>query len=883
MGLENGKWRVVRGDCLWNIAKSVYNNPYKWPDIAKANGISQKNPIIYPGQLFVLPGITPGTQGSPPPSPKPAPPTARKVRVDWFSLSAGTQRNMECLWVWSGEQRFWVKWEYYDSNGHKWVQSETQDYKTTTGEIPQAQCNYGEEAKKCRISIRPVTDNIVKDEHGNQHVEGIKYQDNTDWEIKEYDFANNPPNLPPDPDFSIDNQNNATISFRNIDKDLNAYHIEIAIYQDDQYKYKTLEVYIDYDAGFASVIEPLDPGHRYKVKARGVRLSSYGGWTNFTENQLTLPIAPKTIKTLRPQKISEQQSVTYGVLVEWDAVETAKQYEIQWTTQVEYFDTNPSEVSSQTTSEEQGTRALITNIEVGHEYFFRVASINDKGRSANWSEIRSVVLGTKPSAPTTWSNVTSAVIGEDINLYWRHNSTDGSLETYARIKLEVRDSAHPELAPTEYTKVIQNTRPEEERDQNGVYTINTNDPEWSGLLSEGFVIKWKVQTAGVIGEYSDYSTEREINVYRKPTLELDIINNEAVSSDEVNGYPFYFKILAEPATQIPISYYIEVISNDGYSIIDKVGQIKYVNPGDKVYQKYYDPDTNAWLFVLELTPAIIDLSTNANYTVNVTVAMDSGLSATVSKDFDVILNDTGYNPYAKVFIDKETLTASIQPYCMVNYEEDGEILERLADNCSVSVYRREYDGTFTEIATNIPNSDSTYVMDPHPALDYARYRIVSIANDTGTISYIDVDPVEVDEPAIVIQWAEEWSMFDYDSETDSLEVPWAGSLIKLPYNVDVSEDKDVDVSLIEYVGRKHPVSYYGTQIGETASWSTQIPMEDKELLYSLRRLSRWTGDVYVREPSGTGYWANIKVSLNIEHLAVTIPVSLSVTRVEGGM
>ena len=53
--------------------------------------------------------------------------------------------------------------------------------------------------------------------------------------------------------------------------------------------------------------------------------------------------------------------------------------------------------------------------------------------------------------------------------------------------------------------------------------------------------------------------------------------------------------------------------------------------------------------------------------------------------------------------------------------------------------------------------------------------------------------------------------------------------------------------------------------------------------YSLRRLSRWTGDVYVREPSGTGYWANIKVSLNIEHLAVTIPVSLSVTRVEGGM
>ena len=43
------------------------------------------------------------------------------------------------------------------------------------------------------------------------------------------------------------------------------------------------------------------------------------------------------------------------------------------------------------------------------------------------------------------------------------------------------------------------------------------------------------------------------------------------------------------------------------------------------------------------------------------------------------------------------------------------------------------------------------------------------------------------------------------------------------------------------------------------------------------------GDVYVREPSGNGYWANIKVSFNQKHLNVTIPVTLNVTRVEGGV
>ena len=86
-------------------------------------------------------------------------------------------------------------------------------------------------------------------------------------------------------------------------------------------------------------------------------------------------------------------------------------------------------------------------------------------------------------------------------------------------------------------------------------------------------------------------------------------------------------------------------------------------------------------------------------------------------------------------------------------------------------------------------------------------------------------------------------------------------MLKLPYNVDVTEDKSIDVSLVNYVGRKHPVSYYGTQVGESASWNAEIPVEDKETLYGIRRLSRWTGDVYVREPSGTGYWANITVSL----------------------
>lgn len=874
MPKEGDKWRVAKGDCLWNIASSVYGNGRRWQEIANANGIPTSNPIIYPNQLFILPGISAGTS-SPSATPTP-PPTVKKVNIEWFCLSAGTERTMEARWSWSGEQRFWIKWEYYDVNGNKWVKSETQNYATTTGETPQAQCDLGTEAKRCRISIRPVKNE--QDEQGNQ-----KFQDNTEWEVREYDFANNPPGLPPSPSFEIDSNNKLTVTINNISTEINATQIEIAIYQDDTYKYRTAKVNIVSDARFAKYETTVDAGHFYKVRIRAVRGSIAGGWTDFTDNDQAVPVAPRRITVLRPQQISPQMSEQLAVLIEWTEEKTAKQYEVQWAAKTDKdinpFDV-PGNIHSQITEEGKGPRLIVEDVTSGTEYFFRVRSINDKGVSTTFTPVKSVILGTKPSAPTTWSNVSNAVIGEDLNLYWTHNSTDGSYERIARLHITVIDSKHPELVPTEYTKTINNTKPEDQKDSNSVYTINTNDQEWS-IVKDGFIIKWKVQTAGIGSDFSEWSVEREVNVYAKPSLTLDITNQNGGSITEVNSFPFHFSILARPTTQTPISYYIEVVANSGYTTMDDIGNLKIVNPGDKIYQKYYDPDDNAWRFIIEMSPTNIDLQNNISYTVNAVVAMDSGLTASASQSFNVYFNDLYYDVFADVIINNETLSASIHPYCY-EYDEDGN--KSLTQNVKLAVYRREYDGSFTEIATNINNEIGLYVTDPHPSLDYARYRIVAKTNDTGAISYGDIKAVRVNEPSIVIQWAEQWSDFQVDDEgTGNVEPPWEGSMIKIPYNVDVTENKKPDASLINYVGRKHPVSYYGTHTNETASWSCVIPAEDKELLYGLRRLAAYAGDVYVREPSGVGYWANITVSLSQKHLDVTIPVSFDITRVEGGI
>lgn len=47
---------VVKGDCLWNIAKKYLGKGARWPEIYNLNKDKIKNPnLIYPGQVFILP------------------------------------------------------------------------------------------------------------------------------------------------------------------------------------------------------------------------------------------------------------------------------------------------------------------------------------------------------------------------------------------------------------------------------------------------------------------------------------------------------------------------------------------------------------------------------------------------------------------------------------------------------------------------------------------------------------------------------------------------------------------------------------------------------------------------------------------------------------
>lgn len=876
MPRQGDKWLVARGDCLVRISESVYGTYKKWPSIADLNGIKRSKPTIYPGQLLKLPGITQDT-GPEPPEPIPASiPPSNKVTMVWWALEAGEDKTLFARWEHSKDHTAGYEMEiYYDvGDGTGW---RIQDLGLTTTNKEYTVSVSNNNAKKVKFRVKPYAEEKNPNTHEKYWTDG-EFVDNV------YDFSDNPPEIPNQPSITLrPNKTTLYCEMTNISQTINADQIEFEVYNNNQTKYKTGTANINQETHATSFECELEPGGSYTVRCRAVRNSNgkriEGGWTEFTEAVKTVPIAPEEITDLSPEKHTEQGVTQYRVNISWTPVRNATQYVIQYTTDPSLFDT-PSEegVTEIEVDAELGNSYKITQLELGYEYFFRVCASNDSGRSG-FTPIKSIAMGSQPNPPTTWSNTSNALLGEDLILYWQHNATDNSQESIAQIHITVGDM--------QIDKVVHNSdRPEEERDKPNYYIINSNDPEWN-FIDKGTVIKWKVKTAGLIDTYSNYSVEREINVYEQPSLTIDIKNQNGVSVEEINSFPFYINIHAEPYEQIPVSYYIEVVANQGYSTVDSTGKIITINPGDRVYRKYYDPEgANVWDFVAEMTPGNIDLQNGIEYTINAVVAMNSGLSASNSMEFSVLWEEIYYDVYANVVIDKTRLEASIHPYCY-EYQDDGQGGEPepvLVENCKLNVYRKEYDGTFTLIAKDVDNSSDIYVTDPHPSLDYARYRITAVTQDNGAISYCDIQGYKIGEPSIVIQWAEAWSTFEVDEEGNgNVEPEWSGSMVKIPYNVDVSEKAKVDVSLVNYAGRTNPVSYYGTQINENATWNCVIPADDKETIYSLRRLAKWAGDVYVREPSGVGYWANIEVNFNINHTEVTIPVSFTVTRVEGGI
>lgn len=875
-------YKVKSGDTLSGIAKAHNTTVAK---LVSLNNIADPD-FILAGETLIISGAssTSVTTSSATAAPK-------KVTVQRFGIQNGTTRKVYISWAFnrSYTDHYEVKWYYATGDGLWFVGTET----TTTNK--QSIYDAPENATKAKVKIKPVAK--TKKKNG---VDEFRWKG--EWCKEQVQkFGPEPPPPPSQPDApNVELKNlKLTASLENLN--VNATHIRFRLYANDKptaIKAESVAIVTKQ----AKITWDVKPGNRYKVRARSEKGDEKSEWSNYSQNYSTQPPAPGDFIEIKAVSESE-------VRLDWGNVSLATSYVVEYTKATKYFDSSPANVQSVEVQSVVG-HAEVTGLEPGNEYYFRVKARNENGDSA-WGPIsKPIIVGKKPSPPTTWSSTTTAITTEKVTLFWTHNAEDGSDQKQAIVEINANGSNSEVVV-------------------NGDTMSHVLD---MGTYSDGTTVKWRVKTRGILPDFSDWSVQRTIEVFAPATLEVSVTDKSGKDLDTLTSFPIYIVADAGPNTQKPLSYYVSVVANESYKTIDYLGNEQQIVKGQEVYKQYFD-NSNDPLRV-ELSANNVNLDNNISYKIVSTVAMDSGLRAEDSRDFRVSWDDMTSAPDAEIALDYETYTATIRPYCeqylyeyyrvlrdvdtdtyivssdqiyeiegetpddtpittegdVVYYSEERDLYFciRISEEpvvvkgVTLSVYRRESDGSFTEISSGIDSESNTTVPDPHPALDVARYRIVAKTKDTGAVSFADIsEPFGV--TSVIVQWDEAWSEFNVTAGDVLEEPPWAGSLLKLPYNIDVSDSGKKDVELVEYIGRRHPVTYYGTHLGTTSVWNVDIEKDDADTLYGLRRLETWMGDVYVREPSGTGYWANISVSYSLKHCEMTIPVTLNITRVAGGI
>ena len=902
--LSNDKTYVTveKGDTLSEIARD-FGNGKTYKQLAALNGIPNPD-LIYIGQTIKLTSSGSTTRSE----------QWTRPSIKQFGLQTDVDNSLFVTWDWGKDNtdHYKVQWQYYTADGVWFVGNDsTTNYKYSIYSIPS-------NAKRVRVKVTAISKTYKKN---NKDVR-YWYSSWTTW--KEHKVVVGPGD-PPVPTVTLEGLDlKAEVS--NLSN--NPSIIQFEVVKDDSTVFKTIKSKVS--TGSASMSTPVKSGSKYKVRCRAYKDGVYSDWSNYSANKDTIPNTPTGFIKCEPK-------TEKSIYLEWASISNATSYDIEYTTKKSNFD-GSDQVQSKT-GLTTTTYELSSGVESGQEYFFRIRAVNANGQSG-WSEVSSTIIGGRPAAPTTWSSTNTVITGEPLNLYWVHNATDGSNETYAYLEIYIDGE---KIVGTD----IEKSTKEDEKDKTSTYSVKMVDDNGKPLYPEGAKLEWCVKTAGISKVYGDMSIKRVVYIYAPPTLELTVTNLEGNTFETLESFPFDISAIAGPSTQRPIGYFVSITANESYETVDDIGNEKTVSEGDIVYSKYFDISES---LSTTISAGDVDLENGVTYTLTCTVSMDSALEAESSVEFTVEWVDIEYGSNAEISIDTETYAAYITPYCETSYSVYykviktkntytvtsesidyvyGEIVEGAytttgkevyygttwegesvyycmveettnVDDVLLSVYRRDFDGNFIEIAKDLEGSKRTTVVDPHPCLDYARYRIVAKSKATGAISYNDIPGYYIGGKAVIIQWDEEWQDFNFSGDhvyenvvnnevvstvTGGIleQQPHEGSMLKLTYNVDVSDKYSSDVELIEYIGRKHPVSYYGTHRGETSTWNVVIPKSDEETIYALRRLANWMGDVYVREPSGSGYWANVNVSFSQKHCEVTIPVTIDIVRVEGGV
>ena len=733
------------------------------------------------------------------------------------------------------------------------------------------------------------------------------------------------PDAPGDPRAELQSNGRPLVSWAEVPD--NATDIWVRRYQDGNWNNHT-------DVGkqlAPSAREFVDNGaqvghyYRYATIARNTRAngSGFGARSGLSDSLVMAPAAPSALKASAASSTS--------AYLEWiDSLFTGDSYLIYHAdTRAEAADPDAygiSGTSYESTPQNGKNHYTVTGLTPGGTVWFSVRRVSDGGSSAVCAPA-SCVLGTVADAPTPVEQSVAVFVGDTLTLEWVHNCEDGSDQTWRHV---VAEASTDGLSWSTIADVSGSTA-------ETTYDIDTTS------MADGTRIRWRVRTKGAYTAYTSdeqarwrWSRTVEVRVWVKPSMTVLAKSVTADGEDATNGTLARLPLVAvlttgvDATSQRAVEWSLRIDLKEATTYVNDWGENDWMQAGTTVWSAYIDDSDEGFgdeTMAVTIPASEAAFVVGSEYRMVAQAVMDSGL-VTDEAECEFLCSWTSTLPApSAALIATDDFACAIYPSCITWDEEDGvpvpmvddggnpvretDVGEyvfdpvtgegsydghdgepmsfddgtpiyacacRLTEGVTLSVWRIEPDGLLTEIATGVPNTGSVAVTDAHPSFGTCWYRIVANDSATDEVRVLD-QSVDMPYEMLLIQWDERTVAI---SDSNSEEVTYDGSMLQLPYNIKTTETWDKDVAEVEYIGRSHPVSYYGTQVGQRAKWrSVVVPREDVEDLDALRRLAVHMGDCYVREPTGTGYWAHVEVE-GIEQSfdSAVADVSISIARVD---
>ena len=802
-------------------------------------------------------------------------------KVESLTVSRLSDEQVIARWKFetgSTTDYFAVRWSWYSESKKMWVIATTSDQHVPTSQKSGGyfQCTYSvpqsEDAVKVRVYVRPwATQNSTGSYYWQSA--GV-YADPiaNPWVIAQADEQRKRALAKPDAPTNVRAEMTASGNAY-VEYDCDAeYATKVNVYRSDCGAAWALIGTVAKTAGSYTDKSVVD-GHTYRYRFK----SSLANGTLSDYSEIAGPVYAKPAKA---SGLKARALTSESVRLDWvNEGRTGDYYWVEWTDDYSAWkDNDDSKIHRTSDIPEPGTqRHTVSGLESGKRWYFRVGRGNDAGKSNAWAGgtiTVSALLGTVPEAPTVGTTPSALTTDDSLTMSWTHNSEDKSEQSAYQVEITVNGTARTRSGTTASELTLT------------MASIGAGDAA---------TVTWRVRTKGVLDTWGAWSKRQTVKVWATLSVGLAITKNDGSDFPDdpqtgrplVTTYPFRIKVDNDAAGwgNKAIQWYGSITSDDDIPYIGRDGEDAWTFAGEAVwsYQKDVD-EAEGYAIDVKVQWKDVALVDGARYTVRFGCVTRQGMRCEAEPLPFVFGAGTAEfpAPFANFEFDPESLACTIWPWCYraADPEEPDVPGTRLRSYTLLAVYRIMGDGEAVLIAENIKNAGKQWVIDPHPSFGTCRYRIVATDTQTGAQNATEGD-VETPFESICIQWGDDFFLTEGQ---DGTSVATSGTRVVLPYNLQVNESYAPDVALREYAGRRAPVAYYGTQRGARASWTADLAKDiDADALGLLRRLARTMEDVYVREPSGTGYWAHAEVSgISHAHNTSSVGAQISVTAVDHG-